>query len=266
MSSATLIRLIATATLVTAISACGDGDGGSGGTGGTGAGGTGSGAGGTGTGAGGGAPDCETAALDGFAVQASLYADGESGFPGAGTSVTGTVTEVGGGSLTEPCFYAIEGANGVYAKLEDADGASWTACLAAPGAAMPLAVGDAITVNHQAIIGDIDPSSTALTIRKDGALVLFAVGSVHLFGIDVPPEIQVNEGELRCSSDYDDGCDIERYAGDAVAGDITVTIEPGDVADVGDFEVHFGALDKRGDNGNCDSGSASLDYFVVPRP
>lgn len=211
-------------------------------------------------------PSCDDVELGGYSVSSSLFKTGDDGFPGVAATVTGVVEEVGVGPLGTSCFETIAEASVAYAKLDDADGVSWTVC--APGDAIPVAVGQTITVAREVWVGDISPSASELTIRRDGQLVLVAVGRANANEQGQPPELHVTTGELLCASEDPYYCDQQKYAGLAVAGEDdsgapSAEIQPGGTATVGDFEVHFGRLERNEDNGGCESGSGALHYYAI---
>jgi hypothetical protein len=131
----------------------------------------------------------------------------------------------------------------------------------APGFSWPLQVGQMVTAEHDLTASDIVPPSRILTIRADGALVFY--GIEDLDRVAPPAELMFEDGEQLCYLE-DELCDSAGFELVVHAGGAQGTLVPGDVAEVGGFEVHLGENSTIYSNGGCDSGSFSRMLFVVP--
>lgn len=237
---------------------CGDGGGGSGGTGGTG-----------GTGGSANVPRCEVTSFPTFGVSVSLFAADwvptTAGELPDSASVAGTVTAVESGALPFYCGQAWEGDDGVWVTIQDADAKEWIACYSARVTTAPVQVGDSVTADYELHEDEWDIGGLTLTLRKDGALKLFAVKET-LGNIPWPPEIDAHEGDLLCSSPEEEDCGKEEYAVSVEAGGSSLTLNPGQSGTVGGFEFHVGAWFHVLIDGACDAPSYAHHLLVVPAP
>lgn len=258
---------------------CSDGGGGSGGstsTGGTGGttdgtGGTTGGTGGTGGttgGTGGTLPSCDSLQPAAYQVRTVLH---ENQKPWTNpdpadppkVTVSGTVDATGMGSLTLDCG-SLAGKVGALLSIVDANGTSWTACYTGPDATMPLALGDVVDITLETAWYGFGNPSFSLTVRKQGALMVFALDD-ESNDLTPPPEISIASGEKVCDGGDASYCAMDGYVAVVTVGGEQSELTAGSSSMVGDYDVHLGTWGVARDMLVCD-GPLSAHYLFAVRP
>lgn len=231
--------------------------GGSGGTGGTG-------------GTGGSLPTCESLQLSTYHVNVALHEtqkpwkEPESGSPSTFT-VSGIVDGVGSGPLAQSCGHASAGTDGAWISILDANGTSWRACYAGPGASMPVVVSDAVDITlNVAWYGFGNPSSS-LTVRKQDALMLFALED-ESNDLIPPPEISIVNGEKVCAGGDASYCSMDGYIAVVTVGGEQSEMTAGSTSMVGGYDLHLGSFGTAKDMLVCDGPLSEHYLFAVLAP
>lgn len=275
-------RLCAAASLAALFAlGCSDGNGGSGGStstggaGGTtgatgGTGGTG-GAGGSTGGAGGSTlPTCESLQIPTYHVNVALHEtqkpwkEPQPGSPSTFT-VSGTVDGVGSGPLAQSCGHASAGTDGAWISIIDANGTSWRACYAGPGASMPVVVSDVVDITLNVAWYGFGSASSSLTVRKQDALMLFALED-ESSDLTPPPEISIVNGEKVCDGGDASYCSMDGYIAVVTVGGEQSEMTAGNTSMIGGYNIHLGSWGSAKYMLVCDGPVSEHYLFAVPAP
>jgi hypothetical protein len=191
-------------------------------------------------------------------------ADANAGTGGAAT-VTGSIVAMGTGGLSGDCGTVGSLETAWWIRIQDAaKAATWIACVDATGFTAPLSVGDTVTATQRYEGVEFTSGLRDLTIRRDDALVVYAVyGGEKWF--NPPPEITYHLGAKICGGDDGgEGCSATGFVLDLTAGTATAAVTPEAEADLGPYRVHV-ARNLTDSGSGCDSAGRDLQMWISLR-